>query len=82
MPRPKDKNVIGTKWVFMKKMNEDGQVVRNKTILVYKGHAQMEGLYFEEFYTPVAKLKQSKFSWHLYVLESSKLIKWISNQIS
>ena len=26
--RPKDKNVIGTKWVFRNKLNEDGQVSR------------------------------------------------------
>ena len=24
VPRPKDKNVIGTKWVFRNKLNEDG----------------------------------------------------------
>jgi hypothetical protein len=25
----KNKNVIGTKWVFRKKLNEDGQVIKN-----------------------------------------------------
>ena len=30
VPRPKNKNVIGTKWVFRNKMNEQGEVVRNK----------------------------------------------------
>ena len=30
VPRPKDKNVIGTKWVFKNKFNQDGQVIRNK----------------------------------------------------
>ncbi|KAH9296318.1 hypothetical protein KI387_039906, partial [Taxus chinensis] len=25
VPRPKDKNVIGAKWVFRNKLNEDGQ---------------------------------------------------------
>jgi hypothetical protein len=34
VPRPKDKNVIGTKWVYKNKMNEDGQVIRNKARLV------------------------------------------------
>jgi hypothetical protein len=28
--RPKDKNVIGTKWVFRKNLNEYGKVPRNK----------------------------------------------------
>ena len=34
VPHPKDKNVTGTKWVFKKKMNVDGQFTRNKAILV------------------------------------------------
>jgi hypothetical protein len=34
VPRPKNKNVIGTKWVFRNKLNEDGQVTRNKARLV------------------------------------------------
>jgi len=29
-----DKNVIGTKWVFRNKLNEDGKVTRNKVRLV------------------------------------------------
>ena len=40
VPRPKDKNVIGNKWVFRNKMNEQGEVVRNKAILVCKGYSQ------------------------------------------
>jgi hypothetical protein len=36
VPRPKDKNVISTKWVYMNKLNEDGQVIRNKDKLVCK----------------------------------------------
>ena len=34
VPRPKDKNVIVTKWVYMNKLNEDGQVTRNKAIRI------------------------------------------------
>ena len=32
--RPADNNVIGAKWVFKNKMNEQGKVVRNKARLV------------------------------------------------
>jgi hypothetical protein len=39
VPRPKNKNVIDTKWVFRNKLNEDGQVTRNKSRLVCKGYA-------------------------------------------
>ena len=43
VPRPTDKNVIGSKWVFKNNMNEQGQIVRNKARLVCKGYAQIEG---------------------------------------
>ena len=34
VPRLKEKNVIGTKWVLRNKQNEDGEVIINKAILV------------------------------------------------
>jgi hypothetical protein len=39
VPIPKDKNVISTKWVYMNKLNEYGQVTRNKSRLVCKIYA-------------------------------------------
>ena len=41
------KNVIGTKWVFKIKINEQGQIVRNIAILVCNGYSQVEGLEYE-----------------------------------
>ena len=52
---PKEKNIIGTKWVFKNKMNEEGQVIRNKARLVCKGYSQIEGIDFEETFAPVAR---------------------------
>ena len=34
VPGPYDKNVIGTKWVFRNKLDENGEITRNKAILV------------------------------------------------
>ena len=57
VPRPHDKNVIGTKWIFKNKLNENGEVIRNKARLVCKGYAQQEGIDFEETFAPVARLE-------------------------
>eukprot|EP00253_Pinus_taeda_P032988 PITA_32988 len=57
VPRPKDKNVIGTKWIFKNKLNENGEVIRNKARLVCKGYAQQEGIDFEDTFAPVARLE-------------------------
>jgi hypothetical protein len=59
--RPKNKNVIDTKWVFRNKLNEDGQVTRNKAILVCKGYAQVEGIDFEETFAPVVRMEAIRF---------------------
>ena len=37
VPRPLNGSVIGTKWVYRNKINEEGQIVRNKATLVAKG---------------------------------------------
>jgi glycine cleavage system H lipoate-binding protein len=36
VPRPMNKNIIGSNWVFKNKLNEN-EVVRNKARLVWKG---------------------------------------------
>ena len=55
--RPKNYNVIGSKWVFRNKQNEDGMVVRNKARLVAQGFTQVEGFDFDETFAPVARLE-------------------------
>ena len=50
-------NVIITKWIFKNKFSEHGHMARNKAILVCKGYAQVEGVDFEETFTPVARLE-------------------------
>lgn len=49
--------MIGTKRVFRNKLNENGQVVRNKARLVCKGYAQVESIDFDETFVRVARLE-------------------------
>ena len=57
VPRPEDVNVIGTKWVYKNKSDENGTVTRNKARLVAQGYTQIEGLDFDETFAPVARLE-------------------------
>ena len=57
VPRPKDKSIIGTKWVFKNKFDENKNIIRNKAKLVVKGYYQEEDIDFEESYASVARLE-------------------------
>ena len=57
VPRPNDTYVIGTKWIFKNNTDEDGEVMRNKSQLVAQGYTQVEGIDFDESFTPVARLE-------------------------
>ena len=43
-PRPEGEHIIGTKWIFRNKIDEEGNVIRNKAWLVAQGYSQMEGV--------------------------------------
>ena len=57
VPRHKDKNITGSKWVFRNKMNEQGEVVRNKDRLVCTWYLKQEGNDYEDTYAPIARME-------------------------
>ena len=56
-PRPENVHVIGTKWIFKNKTDEDGEIIRNESWLVAQGYTQVEGVDFDELFAPVARLE-------------------------
>jgi hypothetical protein len=54
---PQDARIIGTKWLFRNKQDDQGFIVRNKARLVAKGFSQVEGLDLER---PLHRLQDLK----------------------
>jgi len=69
VPKPQQKNIIGTKWVFKNKLNEQGEVVRNKAKLVAQGYSQQEGIDYTETFAPVARLEAVNHGIILYQMD-------------
>ena len=54
--KPPNAVPIGNKWVFVKKQNKAGEVVRHKARLVVKGCAQHPGHDYMETFLPVVRM--------------------------
>ena len=53
--RKEAKNIVTCRWVFKKKRNELGEVVRFKARLCARGFTQEQGVDYEEIYSPTVK---------------------------
>ncbi|GJR43040.1 retrovirus-related pol polyprotein from transposon TNT 1-94 [Tanacetum coccineum] len=57
VPPPDCAKIIALKWIYKVKLDEYGDVLKNKAHVVAKGFLQEEGLDFEESFAPVARLE-------------------------
>ncbi|GKD72765.1 retrovirus-related pol polyprotein from transposon TNT 1-94, partial [Tanacetum coccineum] len=60
VPKPKGVMIIALKWIYKVKLDEYGDVLKNKARLVVKGCCQEEGIDFEESFAPVARIEAIK----------------------
>ena len=58
---PENKKTLTTKWIFKKKLNEAGNVIRHKAILVARGCAQRSGVDYYETYSPVMRYNSLRY---------------------
>ena len=49
---PKDVNLVGYKWVFVRKINEINEITRYKALLMAQGFLQKPRIDYEETYSP------------------------------
>ena len=54
---PEGRKAVENKWIFKKKTNADGNVTVYKARLVAKGFRQVQGVVYEETFTPAVMLK-------------------------
>ena len=72
VPHPKNKNIIGTKWVFKNKINEYGKIIRNKASFACKGYSQIEGINFEQTFSLVDHMKAIRMLLEFYFSKGFK----------
>uniref|UniRef100_A0A2N9G9X7 Uncharacterized protein n=1 Tax=Fagus sylvatica TaxID=28930 RepID=A0A2N9G9X7_FAGSY len=54
---PNGRGVIGLKWIYKTKFNEDGSIQKHKARLVAKGYAQQPGVDFHETFALVVRME-------------------------
>ncbi|KAK4398525.1 Retrovirus-related Pol polyprotein from transposon RE1 [Sesamum angolense] len=64
---------VGYKWVFVRKRNEQNEVVRHKARLVAQGFTQKPGIDYTETYSPVVDATTLRFLISLSVIEQLKM---------
>jgi hypothetical protein len=77
VPRPKNKDVVSSRWLFKTKHVADGSIKKYKERFVAHGFSQKEGIDYEETFTPMARYTSirtiialtAKLKWKLHQMD-------------
>ena len=53
VPTPENVKPVGYRWVFVRKINKNNEIVQFKARLVAQGFSQRPGIDYDETYSPV-----------------------------
>ena len=77
VPRLVDKSLVGSRWIYKVKQDDDGSVEKYKARFVARGFSQIKGIDYEENFAPIAWyssirtiLALSKhMGWHIHQMD-------------
>ena len=77
---PKEKYVVGVKWIYKTKKNSDGNVQKNKARMVARGFTQQPGIDFNEMFAPIAWMDTvrtvlaiaAQNKWHVHQMDGNQ----------
>ena len=73
VPTPENVKPVGYRWVFVRKRNENNEIVRYKARLVAQGFSQRPGIDYEETYSPVMDAITFRYLIQLVVSEGLEM---------
>ena len=76
VPKPKNKSVVSSKWIYKIKHVTDGSIEKYKAIFVARGFSQKEGIDYEEKFSLVARYTSIRT-----IMGLSSMMKWELNQM-
>ena len=71
VPKPENKSVVSSKWIYKIKHATDGSIEKYKGIFVARGFSQKEGIDYEETFAPVPRYTSIKT-----IMELASMMKW------
>jgi hypothetical protein len=60
VPRPVNKSVVGSRWIYKVKQAFDGSVEKYKARSMARGFSHIEGIDYDETFAPVARYSSIK----------------------
>ena len=60
VPRPEDKLVVSSCWLYKVKKATDGSLEKHKAIFVAHGFSPVEGIDYDETFAPIARYSSIK----------------------